>query len=680
MRKNDKKIMTFILLMAFAITAVASADLAGWNAAVTASDPLNWYKLNETSGNFCADSAVDARQGEFSGVTLEQPDAFGTNAAAMFAPANESMIFFPDDGYIEGDWTAEYIVKKISQTGAQALHDGEDYSLRLEQYYTDFEVGFTYYYIETYFFIAEPGMGLNIPVDDWTHLVFTKNADGTKVYFNGTLVGTTANSVPLPRERIGSHVTLNYLAAYLDDVLAYDRALSVAEIATHAYAFDPAKFQPALLPEDFEVYGDTIALTNYWSTTGTSIAVETTEVYEANQSLKATFGPGGGTLTKDTGLVYDYTSEYDKNLVCWYKGNAGNVTLTLADDLGREIASRTSDAPMTSEWNAVRIFIVEDFQHDPNWINTGQIQITTSGEGTAYFDAIGFEIPVQIPEKVLHWGFDESSGKTVYDSVNGIDGTLSAHFVDADWLINGGHTGTDNALRITSTDPNCVVDANNITDPIFSDLCRPDRSWTINLWVYMDEFPVGNAVIGGFGRGEEIPNNPDYYQTMRYIYNLDYDQTISFWGSAMDLLTWDEWDLGKWQMVTATFDRWTQRVTLYKNAKSIGSRVRDLKAAFPRVAISPLGYDTDDVYGDPDSYFTGVIDDFSIWAGVLPQEDDDSDPTNDLLSMWGSWICPDETEPEFDLDVDCRVGIGDIAVLATQWLNCTRYPSSTCDG
>ena len=89
-------------------------------------------------------------------------------------------------------------------------------------------------------------------------------------------------------------------------------------------------------------------------------------------------------------------------------------------------------------------------------------------------------------------------------------------------------------------------------------------------------------------------------------------------------------------------------------------------------AFSPLGYN----WG---SYFVGLVDDFSLWQGILPAEDRDGDPTNDILSMWGSWICPDGAQPPLDFDGDCVVNIGDLAAIGEEWMVCGRRPLDMCD-
>ncbi len=71
---------------------------------------------------------------------------------------------------------------------------------------------------------------------------------------------------------------------------------------------------------------------------------------------------------------------------------------------------------------------------------------------------------------------------------------------------------------------------------------------------------------------------------------------------------------------------------------------------------------------DPESFFSGRIDDVKIFNYVLSPED----AAKDFTDVAGGFVCV--TPPEYDLDDDCRVGISDIVELAGSWLDCNLYP------
>ena len=72
--------------------------------------------------------------------------------------------------------------------------------------------------------------------DNWTHIVFSLNTNGTKLYFNGNLVGTASFSdsgmnFGSVDYRIGEDSTGNYdMLGYVSVARFYDRQLSLSEI------------------------------------------------------------------------------------------------------------------------------------------------------------------------------------------------------------------------------------------------------------------------------------------------------------------------------------------------------------------------------------------------------------------------------------------------------------------
>ena len=125
--------------------------------------------------------------------------------------------------------------------------------------------------------------------------------------------------------------------------------------------------------------------------------------------------------------------------------------------------------------------------------------------------------------------------------------------------------------------------------------------WTINLFAYMDAQPGELTILGGFGDGGDNSGQE------RYI--IENKQGIYFWGSNIDIASGVPYDLGQWQMVTATFDG--QTVRLYKNGQEIKSDTAVFSDAQPTARLappSPWGS------GHP---FTGKIQNFTVWNRAL---------------------------------------------------------------
>ncbi len=102
-----------------------------------------------------------------------------------------------------------------------------DLALKLNQYQTSGEVGFTAFGVADYVF-NPTYVG---PLDEFVHLVYVgKPASGITLWANGQLVGSSANYIMLPRDTISGGEHANML---LDEMVLYDRALSPSEIVSH---------------------------------------------------------------------------------------------------------------------------------------------------------------------------------------------------------------------------------------------------------------------------------------------------------------------------------------------------------------------------------------------------------------------------------------------------------------
>jgi alpha-mannosidase len=131
-------------------------------------------------------------------------------------------------------------------------------------------------------------------------------------------------------------------------------------------------------------------------------------------------------------------------------------------------------------------------------------------------------------------------------------------------------------------------------------------SWTINLFVKMEKQPDNRTVIAGFGRA----NQPS--ADGRGCRPSEFANGLHFWSRNRDVDASVQFDLNKWQMVTATYDG--QNAKLYKNGEMIGSRFHPRFANDDGVVrIAPL-----DPW-DQERRFAGEIRNFTIWNTALGQ-------------------------------------------------------------
>jgi alpha-mannosidase len=128
--------------------------------------------------------------------------------------------------------------------------------------------------------------------------------------------------------------------------------------------------------------------------------------------------------------------------------------------------------------------------------------------------------------------------------------------------------------------------------------------WTINMFTYIANNPESLTVLGGFG------DDTDTDGTQRYI--AKFDDGIHFWASNIDITTDVPFDLGKWQMITATFDGSTIRI--YKNATLIKTDTMTLADAVPVAKVGAAG-----PWGGAPK-LNGKIADFRIYSIALPAD------------------------------------------------------------
>jgi len=194
--------------------------------------------------------------------------------------------------------------------------------------------------------------------------------------------------------------------------------------------------------------------------------------------------------------------------------------------------------------------------------------------------------------------------------------------------------------------------------------------WSINMYVCVASEPNDFTNLGGFG--DDINCG---VAEGRFIFKDN--GSICFWGCEADVDSGVALDVGKWQMLTATYDANVLR--LYKNGTLIASEAVGLSdsAAKVKVASTTPVHGMENVFED----FAGKIDEFTIWdsalsqaqidtlADALPSFDGDMDLDNDVdyddLKLFvAAWLTDDA---DADFNSDGTVDGEDFALLAASW-------------
>jgi len=145
-------------------------------------------------------------------------------AAFSFNGVNQAMFIGGAD--IPPPWTAAFWVNRQDalETSA-ALLTSPSFGLKLEQWPTTRQVGFTAFGVADYLF------NYIAPANTWTHLTFVGTAGGTTLYVNGIEFQTIAAGISLPMNLLGGRDNnLDHLQGLLDETVLFNRALSPAEI------------------------------------------------------------------------------------------------------------------------------------------------------------------------------------------------------------------------------------------------------------------------------------------------------------------------------------------------------------------------------------------------------------------------------------------------------------------
>lgn len=132
--------------------------------------------------------------------------------------------------------------------------------------------------------------------------------------------------------------------------------------------------------------------------------------------------------------------------------------------------------------------------------------------------------------------------------------------------------------------------------------CAGAAPWTLNLWLWLDQRPGDYTLIAGFG------NARDRSGVQRYL--ARFPEGLHFWGSSVDISTRDTLDLGRWQMLTATFDGSVLKV--FKDGRELASEGVRLADAD---AVARIGPPAPWSFGHQ---LAGRIRAFTLWKQALP--------------------------------------------------------------
>ncbi|MHC4116857.1 MAG: LamG domain-containing protein [Planctomycetota bacterium] len=651
MYKKVSYLVSIVLVLA--IGAAAQAGLAEWEAAISGDNPLHWYKFDET-GTDCIDSGSGGLNGVYDGVVMGQEGLLGPAAAVGFERTGANRADFANATDLPGPWTVEYIVKTTKPPAAndsQALHDSDNTSVRLAGWTALGEVGFTQYGVADYRFTPITGYTLDdliIKQGEWVHLTWRNDGAGTQFFLNGKLVGTSTDTIDLPRLRIGGRGggPADHLNGVLDEAVVFDRALSDEDIVAHSSAStlldpsvlgasNPVPADGAIHPEtwvslSWSPGGTVISHDVYFSDSLDDVANRTAEAFRGNQPT-TTFIAGFVGFPYPDGLVPGTTYYWRVDEIDAETTHEGPVWSFLvppkvAYNPSPADAGRFVTLEPTLSWTGgygAKLHTVyfggnfDDVNNASGGLPQSPVTFTPAGplaKDTVYywrvdeFDAIAThkgdvwsfrtlpDIAVTDPSLLGWWKLDEGQGTTALDfSGNNSHGTVSD---SAEWV-----TGPDGGAL--------ELDGNSWVDCGTPDNLQVAEAITIACWVNPSVLSGDKGFVALDGSYAFKSSGDHLRFTTPGVLDHDADTAI---------LTRDAW-----QHVAVTFQP-DQTVAFFIN----GVQAQQMPASAVNAGAGPFRIGNNQW----SQTFNGMIDDVRVYNKVLTAEEIALAMRGDTLVAW----------------------------------------------
>jgi len=269
-----------------------------------------------------------------------------------------------------------------------------------------------------------------------------------------------------------------------------------------------------------------------------------------------------------------------------------------------------------------------------------------SWQVVSYIDATPYEGPIWTFKTTVglayHWPLNGDSSEVIAGN-NGVPtGTIS--------YVTGADGVAGNAMSVTTAD--YLTSTSNLG-------LTGNAPRTVNFWF---KVPDGTTARVPFSSG----SNAALWNLFEVYNDTDSTSYAHVWGHAWAPTT-NTHPVNEWVMATMVYGGGTS-VEMYQNA-TLNST---LTTPILTTADSPA-YIGGGGWGPA---FDGQIDDVRVYDVVL----DETEIAQLYIDMLPDvdYICTDTDRPAMDFTNDCVVDMADFAVFALEWLECGRFPQSTC--
>jgi len=285
---------------------------------------------------------------------------------------------------------------------------------------------------------------------------------------------------------------------------------------------------------------------------------------------------------------------------------------------------------------------------DPNTVYSWQV---IGYIGATPFPGTVWSFKTRVPAVLIyHWPLDGNLDEVIAGNDGTPTGTIS--------YVKGADGTVDGAMAFSSTD--YATSINNIG--LTGTMPRTANCWFKVPDDGLDKAPFGMGGGNAYGSFFDLwLGRADLGSKFFAHFNGAYMDTLGYTGDI-------SYPTDEWAMATVVYDGTT--IFVYQNAILIAQGPFTLFTLDgPGLIGRALGTAMYTTVG----LGTGEVDDVRVYDGAL-NETEVAQLYMDMLGV--SYICKDP--PAKDLTGDCLVGLDDLAVLLLEWLDCGRYPQSTC--
>jgi hypothetical protein len=147
-------------------------------------------------------------------------------------------------------------------------------------------------------------------------------------------------------------------------------------------------------------------------------------------------------------------------------------------------------------------------------------------------------------------------------------------------------------------------------------------SWSYNVWLYLTNTPDSLAYVVGFGGNDGVTSHNGQNRGLIAFSGSD-GRSIYFWGANADFATGVAYPLNQWSMVTVVHNGTDGSTTVFLNGASLGTQNLSLVTGPQQLHVGGAPWSGKN--------FRGVVDEFTVWSGVLSASDISSLYTSNSL-------------------------------------------------